>query len=190
MNQGQLFYLMGASGAGKDSLINYARQHLNNPARFKFVQRQITRPAKPGDNNNDDYLSPTEFERQQTAGNFAMIWKRHGIFYGITNTINDWLQEGKHVIINGSRHHYPDALRTYPELHAIWVTANQDTLRQRLLKRGRESADKIAERMQSADKFSPPELNSDNRSSIIENNGPLVEAGDLFLKILLQGNKE
>jgi len=118
-----------------------------------------------------------------------LSWKRHGIRYGITSEINIWLKTGLNVIINGSRHHYPIARKTYPDLYAIWITADPAILAQRLLKRGRETPDKIEERMQSADKFSPPELNSDNSSSIIENNGSLVEAGDLFLKILLQGNK-
>jgi ribose 1,5-bisphosphokinase len=189
VNPGKLFYLMGASGAGKDSLINYARHHLSDPTRFKFVRRQITRPTHSNDNNNDDYLSPAEFERQQVAGNFAMSWERNGINYGITSGINSWLKTGAHVIINGSRHHYPTARKTYPDLYAIWITANSTILRQRLQKRGRETPEKINERMQSADRFRPPELNSDDKFSIIENNGPLVEAGEQFLQILLQGNR-
>ena len=182
VNQGKLFYLMGASGAGKDSLINYARQHLNDPARFKFVRRQITRPTKPGDNNNDDYLSPAEFERQNAAGDFAMSWERHGTRYGITNEINFWLKAGLHVIINGSRHHYPTARKTYPDLYAIWITANPEILWQRLQKRKRETPDKIKERMASATSFTLP--NSSSKYSIIENNGPLIEAGEQFLRIL------
>jgi len=186
MNQGKLFYLMGASGAGKDSLINYARHKLNDPAHFKFVRRRITRPTDPNDNNNDDYLSPAEFRRQQIDGNFALSWERHGIFYGITNEINVWIKTGSHVVINGSRHHYPTARTTYPNLYAIWITADPAILEQRLQKRGRETPDKIKERMASATSFTLPHPDSDRKSSIIENNGSLVDAGELFLKILLQ----
>lgn len=184
MNRGQLFYLMGPSGAGKDSLIDYARQHISDQDRFKFVRRQITRPAIPDYNSHDNYLSHSEFERQQAGGNFAMSWKRHGIFYGITYEINSWLKAGKHIVINGSRHHYPEALKSYPELYAIWINAEPDTLRQRLQKRGRETPDKIEERMQSVSMFNLPDPNSSGNFSIIENNGPLAKAGELFLKIL------
>ncbi len=189
MNQGKLFYLMGASGAGKDSLINYARQHLNDPARFKFVRRRITRPTHPNDNNNDDYLSPAEFEHQKAAGNFVLNWKRHGIHYGITSKIDIWLKEDHQVIINGSRHHYATALRTYPELYAIWITANPGILKQRLQKRGRETPDKIEERMQTAVSFTIPKSTSSNKISIIENNGSLNEAGDQFVHLLLHSGR-
>ena len=189
MNQGQLFYLMGPSGAGKDSLINYARQHLNDPVRFKFVRRLVTRPTNPGDNNNDDNLSPGEFERQQAADNFALNWKRHGIRYGIPTEINAWIKTGIHVIINGSRHHYPIARKTYPDLHAVWITADPAILKQRLLKRGRETLEKINERMQSADKFSPPEPTFNHKASIIKNNGSLNEAGEQFVQLLSQANR-
>jgi len=189
MSQGKLFYLMGASGAGKDSLINYARQHLNDPTRFKFIRRRITRPSNPADSNNDDYISPAEFERQQAAGSFALIWERHGICYGISTEIDTWLKTGIHVIINGSRHHYPTARETYPDLCAIWITADSAILEQRLLKRGRETPDKIKERMLSATSFTLPQPDSDHKSSIIENNGPLNEAGEQFVRLLLQPNR-
>jgi len=189
MSQGQLFYLMGASGAGKDSLINYARHHLNDPTHLKFVRRQITRPTKPGDSNNDDYISPAEFERQQTSRNFVLDWKRHGIRYGITSKIDLWLREDCQVIINGSRHYYETALKTYPELHAIWITANPVNLRYRLQKRGRETPAKIEERMQATVSFSLPKITANNKISIIENNGSLNEAGEQFVRLLLQSNR-
>ena len=184
MNQGQLFYLMGASGAGKDSLIEYACQHLDDPARFRFVRRRITRPPDPEKLNHDEYITPDEFKNQLKNGNFALNWKRHKICYGITAEINTWLKTGIHVVINGSRHHYPIALKTYPDLYAIWITASPSILQQRLQDRGRESKNEISERMQTANQFNPPAADSGNKFLVIDNNGPLTNAGEEFLKVL------
>ena len=184
MNPGQLFYLMGASGAGKDSLINYARRNLKRPEQFRFVCRLVTRPPVPNKHSHDDYLTPAEFKSQLKNGNFALSWERHKICYGITAEINTWLKTGIHVVINGSRHHYPIALKTYPDLYAIWITANPSILQQRLQDRGRESKNEISERMQTANQFSPPKSDSGNKFLVIDNNGPLTSAGEKFLKVL------
>ncbi len=41
---GRLFYVVGASGAGKDSLIEYARNALGSRDAVVFAHRYITRP--------------------------------------------------------------------------------------------------------------------------------------------------
>ena len=45
---GRLVYVAGPSGAGKDSVIEFARQHLPPGAKVRFAQRTITRPADTG----------------------------------------------------------------------------------------------------------------------------------------------
>ncbi len=184
MKPGQLFYLMGASGAGKDSLIDYARRNLKKPEQFRFVRRRVTRPPAPGRRNHDDYLTPAEFKRQQENGEFALSWERHNICYGITAEINTWLKTGIHVVINGSRQNFPIALKTYPDLYAIWISAKPASLRKRLQNRGRESGNEINERMRSAREFSPPQSDTGAKFLVIDNNGPLTSAGERFLEVL------
>jgi len=184
MKTGQLFYLMGASGAGKDSLIEYTEQHLNCPEKFCFVRRHITRATKSSHHSRDYHISEIEFRRLQNIDYFAMHWERHGIFYGITNQIQNWMKQGNNVIINGSRKHFSTVLQTYPNLHAIWVTADLPTLNRRLHKRDREPKQKIRERMQDALSFQPKKIVSSYKLSYIDNNGPLKAAGEKFLQLL------
>ncbi len=54
----RLLYLMGASGSGKDSLLDALRQHL--PTDVAVAHRYITRPADAGAENHIA-LSETEF---------------------------------------------------------------------------------------------------------------------------------
>ena len=44
----RLFYLVGASGSGKDSLLGYARGKLAGAPDVLFAHRYITRPADAG----------------------------------------------------------------------------------------------------------------------------------------------
>ncbi len=76
-----LFYLIGASGSGKDSLMDYARQRLQNRP-LLFAHRYITRPS---DFNGENHiaLSEEEFFQRLHSGLFAMHWHSHGYHYGI-----------------------------------------------------------------------------------------------------------
>ncbi|MEA3332277.1 MAG: phosphonate metabolism protein/1,5-bisphosphokinase (PRPP-forming) PhnN [Pseudomonadota bacterium] len=180
---GQLFYLIGASGAGKDSLIRYARQHLTKPKSIKFAKRYITRPTDPKSDGNHHAIELAKFDRLLKNDYFAMHWNRHGCRYGISKEIDTWLDEGRGVVINGSRQYLPQALRDYPGLHAILVQADHDLLRERLQARRRDNPANIEERMQSAKDFIKLE-NQTETFTIINNNGPLKLAGKEFLAIL------
>ena len=180
---GQLFYLMGASGAGKDSLIQYARQHLAKLELIKFAKRYITRPTNTESDRDHHAIDPLEFERFLKNDYFAIHWSRHGYQYGISREIDIWLEEGKGVIINGSRQYYLKARKDYPGLHAVLVRADQEILRKRLLLRGRDSPEDIEKRMQWAE--DNIKFNDQNELfTIINNNASLKIAGEKFLAIL------
>lgn len=180
---GQLFYLMGASGAGKDSLIQFAKCHRAELRSIKYAKRYITRPADVTSDQNHHAIEPVEFDRLLKNGHFAMHWKRHGFQYGVSKEINLWLEEGKKVIINGSRQYYHKARRDYPKLHAILVQADQEILRKRLLMRRRDAPGNIEKRMRWAEDFIKFE-DQDELFTIINNNAALKIAGEKFLAII------
>ena len=66
---GRLVYVVGPSGAGKDSIIAYARERLGANCHV-FARRHITRPA---DSGGEDHIaiSQADFERDRAAGRFA-----------------------------------------------------------------------------------------------------------------------
>jgi ribose 1,5-bisphosphokinase len=49
--------------------------------------------------------------------------------------------------VNGSRAHLPDAASAYPGLTVLHITADRVVLRERLMRRGRESIDAIEARL-------------------------------------------
>ena len=65
---GSFIFVVGPSGAGKDSLISAARERLS-PESFVFARRTITRRAgAPGEEH--EACTPEEFARREAAGEF------------------------------------------------------------------------------------------------------------------------
>jgi len=149
---GRLFYLMGASGVGKDTLMMEARQRLESDGSVLFAHRYITRPALP-ESENHVVLSESEWRSRQRLGLFALSWQSHGFAYGIGVEVDHWLQQGVNVVINGSREYLPEASRCYEQLQPVLVQASESTLRQRLLERGRETPASIELRLQRAKQY-------------------------------------
>jgi ribose 1,5-bisphosphokinase len=175
----QLFYVVGASGVGKDSLMEYARLRINGSMPVLFAHRYITRPPKEG-NENHVYVSPEEFRLRRDKGLFTLHWVSHGLYYGIGKEIDTWMDKGFHVVVNGSRQYLPVALGRYPRLLTIVIEADPDVIRHRLENRGRETASDIEQRLQRQ----PDRWATSSGRISIHNNGPLEEGGDALIAAL------
>lgn len=78
--RGRLIYLIGPSGAGKDSLLDAARESLAGRG-VRIARRVITRSAEAvGEAAHS--VSPQEFERLEAQGAFALSWRANGLAYG------------------------------------------------------------------------------------------------------------
>lgn len=144
--EGRLIYLIGPSGAGKDSVLARLRA-LSRPAdRLAVAHRYITRPADAGGENHVA-LSTTEFQQRRQAGCFALHWESHGLHYGIGREIEIWLAQGFSVVVNGSRAHAAGLAESCPHAEVVEVTASEAAIRRRLLARGRESEPAIETRL-------------------------------------------
>jgi phosphonate metabolism protein PhnN/1,5-bisphosphokinase (PRPP-forming) len=137
--------VVGPSGAGKDTLMALARERLGGDARFRFVRREITRPAEAG---GEDHLAvtPDEFAARRAAGAYALSWEAHGLGYGIPADVAADVAAGRVVIANISRAKIAEAALMFPTL-ALEITAPPEVLARRLAARGRETAEDIARRL-------------------------------------------
>ncbi len=123
--QGRLIYLIGPSGAGKDSLLEAAREALA-ARQVRIARRVITRSAEAvGEAAHAVTLA--EFERLEAEQAFALAWRANGLAYGIPARIDAWLANGEHVLVNGSRGHLPEARRRYPDLLAILLGVEDES---------------------------------------------------------------
>lgn len=177
--QGTLIVVVGPSGAGKDSLINYARARLSSDPAFLFVRRTVTRTADATSEDHDS-LTPDEFAAAAADGCFAVVWEAHGLRYGIPASARAHIAAGGIAVANGSRAALPGILDVFGSVKVVHVTARPDVLASRLAMRGREDADTIQARLERT----LSETAGCGGWIEIDNSGELAIAGERLLAVI------
>lgn len=143
MSEGIFFFVVGPSGAGKDSLIDAVRG-ANRP--FEIARRVITRAhGSPGEDH--EALGEAEFSALERQGGFLITWSAHGLKYGLRREFLDVLAHGRHVIANGSRAMVEALRKCVAHLVVIEVNAAPSVLAERILARGRETPEEVRQRV-------------------------------------------
>ncbi len=175
----KIFYLMGSSGSGKDSIIKKIRQR--ELPYLEVAHRYITRDWQAGGENHVA-LSHSEFERRQELGMFALSWAANEQCYGIGREIEQWLAIGQSVLVNGSRGYLEQARARYPDsLVAINIDVSTAILHERLTRRGRESSEQIQRRL---GRHSELSKNLPSHCLRIDNNQQIDQAVEQLLAIV------
>ena len=176
----RLVLVVGASGVGKDSVLDGARAAFRGDPRIVFVRRVITRPAGSG---GEDHIAatPEAFAAMCEARAFSIHWPANGLAYGLPRRMDDDLATGRVVVANVSRQVLDDARRRYPGLTVCAVTASTDTLRARLAARGRESPAEIDARLA---RVGAPTAGPDVVT--VANDGDLADAVAAFVRLISQ----
>ncbi|WP_313086779.1 phosphonate metabolism protein/1,5-bisphosphokinase (PRPP-forming) PhnN [Pseudomonas sp.] len=177
---GRLFYLMGPSGAGKDSLLEAARVRLQ-ARRCRIARRVITRSAEAA-GEDAEAVSVEAFELLRRSGAFALDWQANGLRYGIPQQIDDWLAAGDDVLVNGSRGYLSEARRRYPQLRPLLLSVSLAVLRQRLLARAREPLAEIEARLARNQQFEAAVVQDE--AQLLDNSGPLDETVERLLQLI------
>ena len=172
---GTLYFVVGASGAGKDTLVGEALKHV--PDLYK-VRRVITRPLdKDGDH---EPMEPEAFLTRRRRGGFVLSWDANGHRYGVTRDMLDRLREGQDCVLIGSRAIVDEVRRLYDPLVVMHVTAPLDVIAKRLRERGREDEIMIQGRMGRAGRGAP----SGADVVTVDNGGALEDSLPRFLAAL------
>lgn len=180
---GRLFYVMGPSGVGKDTILNAAKKQLGTSP-VVFAHRYITRPAK-ADGENHIELSREEFQKRLRADSFAINWESHGCQYGIGVEILHWMAQGMSVVVNGSRAHLPKVQEQFSSLQPILITAPDDVLSKRLKDRGREDSAAITKRIEHNATLPVEQIEeiSQNKVAVLSNDSTIESAVETFCTI-------
>ena len=173
----KIFYFMGASGSGKDSIINAIK--LQNTENLMVAHRYITRkPDLSGENHV--YLTNHEFNIRLKNNLFSMYWCANNYKYALGKEIEHWLNSSFNVLINGSRAYLSNAQNQFgASLIPISINVDSNVLKERLHLRGRESSEEINMRIKRSKEFN---LNS-NADYIISNNGSIESSVVQFNEI-------
>lgn len=177
--RGTLFLVVGPSGAGKDSLINGAKEALQGDGRYVFPRRYITRAADAG---GEDHIpvSSEMFGTLLERGEFLMNWQAHNLSYGVPQAINQHLMHGRNVILNVSRTVVDQSRVTLAPVKVLYITVSDEVLTERLRARGRESSADIKRRVARAREY----VISGDDVHEIDNGGMLDASISSFLKAI------
>jgi len=178
---GRLVYVVGPSGAGKDSVLGALRSSWPDCLVAHWARRTITRPESAGGERHEA-VDAAAFERLLAQGAFAQHWFAHGLSYGVRQSELQPLACGQWVFVNGSRGYLPQLLRRWSAATVVHIGAAPEVLQQRLQARGRETAAAQAARLQR-----DPLLQLPAGSICIQNDGALQAAADELRARLLGG---
>ena len=179
MNQ-RLIYVMGPSGAGKDSLLDWLKNKLPPESPIHFAKRTIDRPLQALGEQHES-VDAASFARLCAEKSFAMHWLANGRQYGVRHGELEPLQREQWLLVNGSRAYLPEALRQFDGMNVLHISASADILRARLLARQRETPEVVEARVQRAVAFSVP---TSCRCVNVLNDTSLDDAGAVLMKAL------
>jgi ribose 1,5-bisphosphokinase len=176
---GRLVYIIGPSGAGKDSVLAGLRSSWPATPSAHWSRRTITRETNDGTEAHEP-VDVAQFERLRESGAFAMHWDANGLRYGIRHHEFSGIQAGGWVFANGSRAYLPHLVAHWPQALIVHIGASPAVLKRRLAARGREDPAAIAARLAREISIELPA-----GSIRIQNDDSLQEAVDTLREQLL-----
>ena len=174
---GAFVSVVGPSGAGKDTIIAFARKTLEADRSFRFVRRLVTRPSDAFEDHGT--ISEAEFQTGVEGGVFALSWRAHGLGYAVPIAARQAVDDGDVAICNLSRTAIGAARTLFPRLVVVQVEASPDIIAARLATRGREGKELVAARLER--KIDDVVFAADRR---IVNDGAPEEAAAEFVGVL------
>lgn len=175
---GTFVAVIGASGAGKDTILAGARAALAGDPAFLFPRRVITRPADQHEDN--EAISPDAFDAQARSGAFLLSWNANRHCYGLPASLERDLEDGRHIVCNVSRTVVEEIRHRFPKSLIIEIRVDPIVLIDRLARRGRESADVQSERFRRSASLAAMPL----ADIVIDNNGEADVALAHFIRAL------
>jgi ribose 1,5-bisphosphokinase len=172
---GRLVAVAGPSGAGKDTLLKFARTLLIGDPNVVFPRRVVTR--EPSAAEDHDALSEADFAAAVAAGDFAFWWCAHGLNYAVCIAVDDDIRVGKTVVCNVSRAVIAELRCRYADVRVVLVTAPADVLAARLAARGRATDGVLATRLAR----SAPAQSELAPDVVIENAGDVQNGGEKLI---------
>ncbi len=148
---GSLFIVVAPSGAGKTTLV---RALLDARPGMELSVSFTTRAPREGEQHGVDYhfIDRPEFEQRRSAGEFVEWAEVHDNLYG---TSRDWLMqrmaEGHDIVLEIDCQGARQVAALFPDAITVFIAPpSMRVLRERLERRGKDSAEVIERRMQAA----------------------------------------
>lgn len=146
--KGMLIVLSGPSGSGKGTIV---KKLLSMRDDTVLSVSMTTRAPRDGEVDGVHYYFTTrdDFEKMQELGAFLESAEYNGNYYGTPeSSVRNWLNEGKNVILEIEVQGAEKVMDFRSDVVSIFITIpSMEELLRRLVGRGTEDAETIANRM-------------------------------------------
>jgi ribose 1,5-bisphosphokinase len=164
---GALLAVCGPSGAGKDSLLQRAREMFAGAPDVVFPRRIVTRPASDAEDHHT--TSRETFDHMLANGAFAICWEAHGLKYALPASVDTEIGAARCVVCNVSRAILPNLRQRYARVITVLVTAPPNVLLARIASRARPTDGHHSDRLARSADFDSTLI----ADIVIENTGSL-----------------
>ncbi len=151
-NKGLLIIFSSASGAGKTTI---AKEVVKKDPNLILAVSYTTRLLRGNEKNGKDYffVNEDQFEQMVKESEFLEWEKVHDAFYGTSHDfVQKNLSNGKDVILTIDVKGAKRIMEKYPEsVSFFFVAPSTEELKKRLRKRGTETEESLARRIEIAD---------------------------------------
>lgn len=151
-SRGKIIIISGFSGAGKGTLMKALMQE--HGQKYALSVSATTRLPRPGEQDGVDYFFVTrgQFERMIEEGALIEYAQYVGNYYGTPRAyVEKQLEAGKNIILEIEIQGALKVKERFPETILMFVTApTPQSLKERLLGRGTETADVVDARLRRA----------------------------------------
>ena len=180
--RGSLIVLSGPSGAGKGTIHN---ELLKSEENLTYSISMTTRQPRENEKDGVDYYFVTEdkFKEEVEKGNFLEYAVVHGNYYGTPKkSVIDSLNNGFDVILEIDIQGALKVKETYKDAIFVFIMPpSMRELKNRLVKRGTETKEKIIERFKNAYK----EINEVSKYNYVVINDEVCRAVEKVHSIML-----
>src|SRR5258707_1008368 len=149
--KGNVFIICAPSGAGKTSLV---AELFRRDRSARLSVSHTTRPPRPGEQDGRDYhfVSKPAFEAMIGRGEFLESAEVHGNLYGTSQGwIDEQLARDVDIVLEIDWQGAQQVRRLIPEAVGIFILPpSPETLRRRLIDRGKDSEAVIEARLRAA----------------------------------------
>ena len=150
--KGQIIVLSAPSGAGKTTIIKEVRDRMGP---MGYSVSHTSRKPRPGEKNGVHYhfVTPQVFEEMVERGDFVEWAKVYGDYYGTSRkALEEELQKGLDILLDVDPVGARNIKQQFPEAILIFIVPpSLEELKRRLIRRGTESAEAVAKRLQRAE---------------------------------------